>query len=78
MSYGESNERIKSRSGFRTTLDIGMGIFYTVIGGMLIIFKSFADVKVYPIIAYSLGGVMVVGGCARFYKGLKSVLHKNG
>jgi len=74
MSYEDSNERKRSRSGFRTTLDIGMGIFYTAIGGMILIFKSFADVKIPPVIAYILGGIMVVGGCSRFYNGLKAVL----
>jgi len=76
MSYEDSNERIRSKRGFRTTLDLGMGIFYAVIGGMILIFKSFADVKIPPVIAYILGPIMLIGGCARFYSGLKSVLQK--
>ena len=76
MSYEESKERKRSRLGFRTTLDIGMGIFYTVIGALVLIYKAFGDMKIPPVIAYILGGMMVVGGCFRFYRGLKVVLQK--
>lgn len=74
MSYEESNERKRSRRGFRTTMDLGMGIFYVVIGTLLLVFKSFADVKIPPFIAYILGTMLVVGGGYRFYRGLKDIL----
>ena len=76
MSYEESNERKRSRRGFRTPLDIGMGLIYTVIGGMIMIFKSFGNMPINPILAYLLGGMMVVGGGSRLYRGMKDVLQK--
>ena len=74
MSYEGNDQRKRSGRGFRTTLDLGMGIFYVVIGLMVMIFKSFFEVKIPVVIAYVLGAMMVVGGGYRFYKGLKDVL----
>ncbi len=74
MSYEEQSERQKSRRGFRTPLDLGMGVFYVVIGTLVLLFKSFGDIKIPSVIAYILGGMMVIGGCFRFYNGLKDIL----
>ncbi len=74
MSYEESDARRKSNQGFRTVMDLGMGLFYVGIGLWLTIYKSFGNMPVPPFIAYLLGGMMVVGGAFRFYKGLKAVL----
>ena len=73
MSYEER----RSNRHFRTSLDIGMGIFYVVIGGYVIIVRAFGTMTIPPIIAYILGGMMVIGGIARFYRGLKVILPKN-
>ncbi len=74
MSYGESNERERSRKGFRTPLDIGMGLFYVVIGGVIMVTRSFGNVPIPALVCYVLGGMMVVGGCFRFYRGLQDIL----
>lgn len=69
----ESRER---RSGsFRRAMDIGMGLFYTVIGSMLVYARSFGSLEDIPrVVAYLLGGMMIVGGIARFYRGIKVFL----
>jgi len=74
MSYPESEARRKSNMGFRTVMDIGMGIFYVAIGLWLIINKSFGNFPVPAWISYLLGGMMAIGGGFRFWKGLKAVL----
>jgi len=74
MSYGESDERQRSRRGFRTPLDIGMGLFYIAIGLVIMITKAFGNVSIPPIISYVLGGMMVVGGGFRFYRGWQDIL----
>lgn len=66
----------RRQSNFRTSLDIGMGLFYTAIGIMVLYAKSFGEMTIPPVIAYILGGMMVVGGIARFYRGLKTILAK--
>ena len=67
-------ERNRSRRGFRTTMDIGMGIFYIVIGLVVILYRSFGNLPIPTFIAYILGVMMVIGGAFRFYRGLKDVL----
>jgi hypothetical protein len=74
MSYEENYERRRSRSYFRTSMDIGMGIFYTVIGALIIFYKSFGTMTIPPVIAYLLGGMMVIGGLFRLYRGIKAIL----
>jgi predicted phage tail protein len=74
MSYEESSARRKSNQYFRTSMDIGMGIFYAIIGAMLLFTRSFASVSVPAWVAYTLGGMMLVGGLFRFYRGVKTLL----
>ncbi len=72
MSYEER----KSNRHFRTSMDIGMGIFYVLIGGYVFIIQSFGDMKIPSVIAWILGGMMIVGGVARFYRGFKVIFPK--
>ena len=81
MSYEESNERSRSKSLFRTTMDIGMGIFYIAIGAYLIYAKAFGNIRIPEIITaiptiviYILGAMLLLGGLSRFYRGIKAVL----
>jgi len=74
MSYEETKERKKSRVYFRTTMDIGMGIFYAIIGSLILCYKSFANVAIPPIFAYILGGMMAIGGLFRLYRGIKALM----
>lgn len=74
MSYRENIERTRSRSYFRITMDIGMGIFYTVIGLLIFFVKSFGNLQIPVAIAYVLGAMMAVGGVYRFIRGVKAAL----
>ena len=76
MSYGESNERRRSRSAFRIGSDLLMGPFFVVIGVLVIIAKSFGRFELPAVVAYVLGAMMAVGGSFRFWRGLKEVLPK--
>ena len=73
MSYEESFARKRSNQYFRTSMDIGMGLFYTILGGMLLATKSFAAMAVPAWIAYLLGSMMLIGGVYRFYKGIRAI-----
>ncbi len=59
---------------FRIIMDIGMGIFYAIIGSFILYFKSFANVAIPPIFAYIIGGMMAIGGLFRLYRGIKALL----
>jgi hypothetical protein len=74
MSYEENKERRRSRSYFRTSMDIGMGIFYMMIGALVLYYKSFGRMAIPIAIAYLLGGMMVIGGFFRLYRGIKAIL----
>jgi hypothetical protein len=74
MSYGDSNERVRSGGHFRTIMDIMMGIFYTWVGGWLIYARSFFNMQVPTLVAYILGGMMVIGGLFRLFRGVKAAL----
>ena len=74
MSYEETNERRRSNSYFRITMDIGMGIFYIAIGIFVVYAKAFGTMPIPPFIAYILGCMMIIGGCFRFYRGIKAFL----
>jgi hypothetical protein len=51
-----------------------MGLFYIAIGLVIMITKAFGNVSIPPIISYVLGGMMVVGGGFRFYRGWQDIL----
>lgn len=76
MSYQESGERRRSQQSirFRIIMDVVMGLFYVIIGGMLVFLKRFGLMEVPAWIAYTLGTIMMIGGAFRFYRGLKAVL----
>lgn len=73
MRY-ENQERIKSQSLFRRTMDVGMGLFYTAVGIAVIYMQSFGSLPMPAWIAFILGGMMCVGGAFRFYKGVRSFM----
>jgi hypothetical protein len=76
MSYQESTARRRSNQYLRTSMDIGMGVFYTAIGSLIIYAKAFGNMTIPPAIAYILGGMMVVGGLFRFIRGVRAALPK--
>ncbi len=76
MGYEESTARRRSNQYFRTSMDIGMGIFYTVIGSLIVYTKAFGNMSIPPAVAYILGGMMVIGGLFRFIRGVRAVLPK--
>ena len=73
MRY-ENKERATSRQSFRTVMDLGMGVFYVAIGGILIFARKIGMMQIPGIVAYILGAMMVIGGAFRFYRGLRVVL----
>jgi hypothetical protein len=76
MSYGESNERRRSNLGFRTSMDLGMGVIYVAVGCIVIYMRALGAIEVYPAIPYILGAIMIIGGVARFYRGIKAAMGK--
>ena len=65
-------ERERRNINARTIMDIGMGIFYMAVGGLLVATRSFANIAIPVWAAYLIGGMLLVGGGARLYKGIKT------
>ncbi len=73
MSYGENSAREKSKMQLRIFMDLFMGVFYVFIGGVVFFVQSFGGMTIPPLVAYILGGMMMVGGALRFVRGVKAL-----
>lgn len=73
MNHEERNERSGTYQYFRTSLDIGMGVLYIVIGGMILFVKYFGTMELSTGFAYVLGGLMVAYGIFRIYRGFQAM-----
>ena len=73
MSYSENSAREKSKRQLRTFMDLFMGVFYVFIGGVVFFVQSFGGMAIPPLVAYILGGMMMVGGALRFWRGVKTL-----
>jgi hypothetical protein len=75
MSYRDDNIEKRSTT-FRTSMDIGMGLFYVAIGVILLYWKTYGNKEIPAIAAYIIGAMLVIGGGFRFYRGMKVILPK--
>ena len=73
MSYRDESKQRRATQ-VRIVMDFVMGLFYTGVGLLLLVTKSFVGVAVPAVVAYILGAMMTIGGAARFYRGLKAVM----
>lgn len=74
MSY---EERQQSSNGtynrFQSTLNIGMGLVYLIIGITIVYMKYYGAVPLGPGLAYALGGLMIVYGVFRLWRGFMDI-----
>jgi len=74
MSY---EERQRSSNGtysrFQSTLNIGMGLVYLIIGITIVYMKYYGAVPLGPGLAYALGGLMIVYGVFRLWRGFMDI-----
>ena len=73
QSIEDRMEQSKSYQSFRTGLDLGMGILYICIGGFICYAKYFGVVSLPDTYAYILGGLMMLYGAFRIYRGVAVV-----
>lgn len=69
MSYEERNGSNKGYQRFKGTMHIAMGIFYLVIGLLVIYVKYFGAMELPDGFAYVLGGLMLAYGLFRIWRG---------
>jgi len=73
MNYEERNEQSGPYRHFRTSLDLGMGVFYIVISVAVISMKYFGTIELPTASAYILGGLMALYGLFRIYRGIQGM-----
>lgn len=70
MNIEERNENSAAYSSFRTTMHIGMGVFYLVISFLLFYLNTFGAMELPTGMAYTLGALMLVYGLFRIWRGI--------
>ena len=68
--YEERNMRNRNYMRFRSTLHIGMGMFYIVVGTLILYVKYFGAMELPTGVAYALGSLMLLYGIFRLWRGL--------
>lgn len=76
MNLDERNEQSTGYRHFRTSLDLGMGVFYVIIGMIIMYVKYFGSIELAGAYAYILGGLMVLYGVFRVYRGFKAMRNR--
>ncbi len=76
MNLDERMEQSGTHSAFRTSLDIGMGAIYIIMGIVLFSMRYFGAIELPPTTAYILGTVMILYGAFRIYRGMVVILRK--
>lgn len=73
MNIDERMEQSSTYSAFRTSLDIGMGAVYVIMGIAVFSFRYFGTVELPAATAYALGSILVLYGGFRIYRGMVAV-----
>lgn len=74
MSYEERQQSSNGTySRFQSTLNIGMGLVYLIVGFTIVYMKIYGVVPLEPALAYALGGLMIVYGLFRLWRGFMDI-----
>jgi len=73
MDKQSPESRSKSYRNFRSSLHIGMGIVYLMLGGLAVGMKAFGHFTLEPAMAYLLGGLLFLYGLFRLWRGFQEL-----
>lgn len=73
MSYDERNEPRHGYNRFRATMHICMGILYAILGSVVIYLQQFGAVALAKPLAYTAGGLMIIYGAFRIWRGYRDI-----
>ncbi len=73
MSLNERTGSSGSINKLRTRLNVGMGVVYVVLGVLVLGMRVFGTIALPPTAAYVLGGVMMLYGGFRVYRGITDI-----
>jgi uncharacterized membrane protein HdeD (DUF308 family) len=70
LNLDERNERNTSFNRFRAIMHLAMGVFYLLIGIVIVYMKYFGTIKLDPpALAYAIGSLVIVYGLFRLWRG---------
>lgn len=73
MNQEERNLGSTASRRFRSTLNLVMGTIYLLLGGVVIYMKYFGTMELGTGMAYGLGGLMIVYGLFRLWRGFQDI-----
>lgn len=73
MDSGDRNRKGTNWQRVRAMQHIGMGAVYIVIAALLFWVKTFGTIELSKGVAYALGGLLLVYGAFRIWRGLKEL-----
>jgi uncharacterized membrane protein HdeD (DUF308 family) len=76
MNYEERNKG-RGLERFQATMHLGMGIFYILIGLLIVYVKYFGSMELPTTLAYVLGSLMIIYGIFRLWRGIVALKQKN-
>lgn len=77
MSYSSSDNKPRSNyEKMQIPLHFGMGSIYVIFGLLVVYVKYFGSMSLSAGIAYALGGIMLIYGAFRIWRGI-SLLRQN-
>ncbi len=72
MNQEQNSNKRNGYGNFRNSLDLGMGIFYILIGALVIYAKYFGSLELSPTYANLFGGLVIFYGLFRVYRGISN------
>lgn len=71
MSYDQRSGRRSTKVPIKSIIDMVMGVLYALAGSMAIIATKIGKMQIPEAVAYVLGGMIVLYGGMRFYRGYR-------
>ena len=77
MDYEDRNRKTPNWQRVRAMQHIGMGAVYLIIAVLLFYVKTFGTIELSTGVAYALGGLLLVYGVFRIWRGFVELRAKN-
>lgn len=76
MTNEDRNRTTSTNNRFRAYLNISMGIIYIIFGIAIMYIKYFGSIALGTMAAYTLGGIMLLYGAFRMWRGIVDIRQK--
>jgi len=77
MNREEEHSKTTRMHRFQATMHLVMGIVYILLGGVVLYIKVFGTIELSKGLAYALGGMMILYGAFRIWRGIALFRSRN-